>query len=331
MRTLITQHIETFDAATVLSKEILEIIGKVLKSKMQERNLWYEPPILLGYSDHNDWQNKDAFTDIKIDCYEYAILRRYQSLKAQASIKDNIDGLVFLNIDHFLQERQQAHDPEGYAIFKNVEAVLQDLSKSGFIKLDNLQSKQKIRNTTICILANQNNKTPFLDYGLIKQIVANHPKYDAIVNNAIKISREAQQSLSSLITHLKQEGITIFRVMDLVNVLKKASRIIDSEVLSSDFETDFHNELSKIIVSDDHKSEARIDAVGVYEKLITEIDKLKKHSKVKQRLHLLLVVMLNRFANGEDDSRIGIAREMGESKSTISEDLELLRSLAKNL
>ena len=93
MRTLITQHIETFDAATVLSKEILEIIGKVLKSKMQERNLWYEPPILLGYSDHNDWQNKDAFTDIKIDCYEYAILRRYQSLKAQASIKDNIDGL----------------------------------------------------------------------------------------------------------------------------------------------------------------------------------------------------------------------------------------------
>ena len=120
---------------------------------------------------------------------------------------------MYLNIDHFLQERQQAHDPEGYAIFKNVEAVLQDLSKSGFIKLDNLQSKQKIRNTTICILANQNNKTPFLDYGLIKQIVANHPKYDAIVNNAIKISREAQQSLSSLITHLKQEGITIFRVM----------------------------------------------------------------------------------------------------------------------
>ena len=331
MSTPITQHIKTFDAATFPSKEIFEIIGKVLKSKMRERNLWDKPPILLGYSDHQDWKNKDAFIDMIIDCYEYAILRRYQSLKAQASIKDNIDGLVFLNIDHFLQDRQQAHDPEGYAIFKNVEAVLQNLSKSGFIKLDNLQGKNKIRKATTCILVAQNNEIPFPDYEVIKQTIASHPQYEAIVNNTIKIGSKAQQSLSSLITHLKKEGITIFRVADLVDVLKKASRIVDSEVLSSDFEMDFHNELSKIAVSYDHKNEAGINAVGVHEQLKKEIDKLKKHGKVKRRLHLLLIIMLNRFANGENVSTTDIAREMGESKSTISEDMELLRSLAKNL
>jgi len=331
----LTQHIEKLDTATFPSIDILEIIldiiGKVLTSKMQERNLWDQPPILLGYSDHQAWNKKDAFSDIKIDCYEYAVLRRYQSLKAQTLIKENIDGLVFLNIDHFLLERQKAHDPEGYAIFKNVEAVLQNLSESGSITIDNPQDKKKIRNETVCRLAVQNDKICFPDSIALKQIMASYPEYETIVNDSIKISKKAQQRLSSLIVHLKKEGTAVFRVRDLVEVLKKASRIVSSEVSSSDFEKDFHKELSEMMVSSDRETEAGIDAVGMHEKLKKEIDKLKKHNKVKCRLHLLLTVMLNRFANDEDDSTTDIAREMGESKSTISEDRKLLKYLAEKL
>lgn len=329
MSTPLTRHIKTFDAGTFPSKEILEIIGKVLKSKMRERNLWDQPPSLLGYSYHQNW-NKKTFSDILHDCYDYAIPSRYQSLKTHVSIKENIDGLVFLNISHFLQDRQKAHDPEGYAIFKNVEAVLQDFSKSGFIRLDNLRDKNKIRNETICILITPYSQELFQDYGVIKQTVSSHSEYETILNNAVILGAKGQHSVSLLILHLRKEGIAAFRVKDLVDILKDASRSVDVEILSSDVKSDFHKEFSEMSVSNAHQIEAAIDAAGLQEKIKKEINKLKRHNKVKRRLYLLLTVIYNRVANDENVSTTEIAREMGESKSTISEDWALLRSLAKN-
>jgi len=330
MSTPLTRHIKTFDAATFPSEEIRGIIGRVLKNKMKERNIWEHPPSLLGYPDHGDWNNEKAFFDIMIDCYEYAVLRRFQSLKAHVSIKENIDGLVFLNISHFLQDRQQAHDPEGYAIFKNVEAVLHEFNKSGFIRLDNLRDKKKVRNETTCVLITPSSQEPFPDYSVIKQIVTSHAEFETVLKNAVTLGDRGQRSLSLLILHLKKEGIATFRVKDLVDVLKKTSRSVDVEILSSDVMSDFHIEVSDLTISHSHEIEAAIDAVGLQEKMKREIEKLKSHNKVKRRLHLLLTVILNRFANDEDVSITEIAREMGESKSTISEDWALLRSLAKS-
>ena len=144
-------NIKTFNAVTFPTDDILEIIGKVLNSKIHERNLWHLPPSVLGYPEHTSWNDKDSFFDILMDCYDFAIVKRFRSLRIRVSREETADGFVFLNISHFLDERQQAHDPEGFAIFKNVEAVLQELNKSKVLKFDNLRNGGKIRNRTVCI------------------------------------------------------------------------------------------------------------------------------------------------------------------------------------
>ena len=332
MSTPLTRHIKTFDAGTFPSEEILQVIGRVLKNKMWERKIWDQPPSFLGYPEYGNWNDDASFfySDIVIDCYEYAVLSRFQSLKTHVSKKDNIDGLVFLNISHFLQDRQQAHDPLGYAVFKNVEAILKEFSKSEFLMLDNLRDKNKIRNETTCLLVFPPTQAPFPDYNLIKQTVSSHSEYETILCNAVILGDRGQRSVSLLILHLKKEGIAAFRVKDLVDVLKKASRSVDTEILSSDVMEDFHIEVSDLSVSHAHQTEAAIDAAGLQEKIKREIDKLKNHNKVKKRYHLLLTVIFNKVANDEDVIVTEIAREMGESPSTISEDWALLRSLVKN-
>jgi hypothetical protein len=195
--------------------------------------------------------------------------------------------------------------------------------------LNNMRDKKKIRNESTCLLVFPLPAAPFPDYNLIKQTVSMHPEYEAILSNAVILGSRGQRSVSLLIHHLKQEGITAFRVKDLVDVLKIATRSIDTEILSANVMEDFHIEFSDLSVSHAHQTETTIDTVVLQEKINAEIDKLKSHNKVKRRLHLLLAVILNKIANDEDVGVTEIAREMGESPSTISEHWALLKSLVK--
>lgn len=327
MSTPLTRHIKTFNPNTFPSDEILDIIAKVLRKKMHERNIWDIPPSLLGYPDYENWNDQDAFWDIRMDCYEFAVLKRFKSLKTHISNKENIDGLVFLNISHFLQERQQASDPEGHAIFKNVESVLHDLKESKLARLENLRNKEKIRNETMCIFDNAYAQKSFPDYGVIKQIICRYKDFGAILNHVAILSEKGKQSVATLILLLKTEGVSAFYVEDLVNCLKNTSRYVASEIpIPEDAEklADFQYDPSEEILE-------TIDATGIHEKIKKEIDKLKINNKVKLRLHYLLTVIINRLANGEDVSVTEIAREIGKSKSTISEDWTLLKSLMKKL
>ncbi len=330
MSTPLTRHIKTFNAVTFPTDDILEIIGKVLNSKIHERNLWHLPPSVLGYPEHTSWNDKDSFFDILMDCYDFAIVKRFRSLRIRVSREETADGFVFLNISHFLDERQQAHDPEGFAIFKNVEAVLQELNKSGEVKLENLRDKKKIRNETTCILTDTAVQTSFPDYSVIKQIIAGHEEFGMILNHVAMLGDKGQHCVAKVILHLKIKGIAAFRVKDLVDYLKKASRYVDIEIPSSDIMSDFSKEFSELAVSYNDATEATIDAAGLHESIKKEIDKLKSHKKVKRRLHLLLNEIMYRLAAGKDIRFNEIANEIGKSTSTISEDWTLLKSLAKN-
>lgn len=331
MSTPLTRYIKTNDATTFPSEEIRGIIGRVLKSKMQKRNLWKQPPCLLGYPDHGDWNDKYAFFDILNDCIISTVLDRFETLQKSLQTKETIDGVVFLNISHFIQERQQAHDPEGFAIFKNVEAVLINLNKSGTVRLENLREEKKIRNETTCTLTDIAIQTSFPDYSIIKQIVSRHEEFGTILNHLATLCDTSQRNIAKLILHLKTEGITTFRVKDLVDCLKGASRRVIVEMPSSDIISNLPSGFSALSVSYDDATDATIDIGGIQESIKKEIDKLKHHKKVKSRLHCLLTTIMCSIADGKDVSITEIANEMGYSKSTISEDWTLLKSLMKKI
>ena len=71
-----------------------------------------------------------------MDCYIFAVLDRLKGLRNQLCTRPNIDGMIVLNIDHFLLERQRKHDPVGYAVFGNVEAVVQNAVAAEHLEVD---------------------------------------------------------------------------------------------------------------------------------------------------------------------------------------------------
>jgi len=345
--TSLTQHIKklkTIASSTISTKEmseILNIIEKYLKREMRRRNLLTQPPSLLGYSEFHEW-NKDSFQDIIHDCYEYAILTptRCEALKAQISFNKNIDGLVYSNISNFLRDRQRAHDPKGYNIFKNIEAVLQDLSRSGEVSLDHLRDNKKIRNETICTLVPPSSRLSLPDVWLIKQKISDHKKFGEISKNAVKLGDKGQKSIAMLIQNLRESGINAFQVQNFVDILKDVFRNVDKEISISDIEQDPESDDSKKLVpadilklsiSNHSKIELNMDIENRYNNLKDGIEKQKIQKKRKDRLHSIITLLFHKMVNGEYCSVTAIAREMGASKSTISEDLTLIESIAEKI
>ncbi|MES1245070.1 MAG: hypothetical protein ABUT39_25930, partial [Acidobacteriota bacterium] len=90
-----------------------------LVGEMKKRGLWQSPPCYLGAYGWESWDAEEgtgagraqgALGELVADCYAFIFVDRLQSLKRQLLDKPDIDGLVLLNIRHFLHERQRVHD-----------------------------------------------------------------------------------------------------------------------------------------------------------------------------------------------------------------------------
>jgi len=358
MSTPLAQHIQKLCTGASISSDEFEAIFKIiensLRKQMLQHNLYSQPPRFLGYAWYHEW-DKDNFHEIVSDCYDYAIFSPKDKLFALILQKIIIDGMILRNISNFLRDRQRASDRKGYNIFKNVEAALQDLSASEQISLYNLQDDKIIHNETICVFDPSFSLASFQDDDgwFIKQKIFRHPKFEEISKNAI-MSRDkddddnenlnaagndtGKQSIEILILYLKKSGVTSFRVRNFIDILKKLFRNVNMGVAIPDMENDFDVEhgarklladISKFAVSNNDTENDKMDIINKIEKLKPEIEKLDIQVKVKNRLHQLLELIADRYLKGEGFSQTDIAREMNESRSTISESLKLLRSITK--
>lgn len=88
-----------------------------------------------------------ALGELVADCYAFIFVDRLQSLKRHLEDKPDIDGLVLLNVRHFLHERQREHDPLGFRIFELLYAAVEEAVSSGALSL--LAGDKKIRNDTL--------------------------------------------------------------------------------------------------------------------------------------------------------------------------------------
>jgi hypothetical protein len=121
-----------------------------LVGEMKKRGLWQGPPGYLGAYGWESWDSEasqGALGELVADCYAFIFVDRLQSLKRHLEDKPDIDGLVRLNIRHFLHERQKAHDPLGFRLFELLQTAVEEAVSSGSLHV--LAGDRKVRNDTL--------------------------------------------------------------------------------------------------------------------------------------------------------------------------------------
>ncbi len=97
---------------------VWQALRGLLHRELRQRGLWLLPPSYLGVDGWGHWTESaggraDALDELVADCYSFNFVQRIVSLRAQLQVKPNIEGLIYLNVGHFVHELQQRNDPLG--------------------------------------------------------------------------------------------------------------------------------------------------------------------------------------------------------------------------
>lgn len=132
-----------------LFQEVWDRLRHLLSVEIKKRGLWLSPPSYLGIYGWPRWESSGdgALEELVADCYAFIFVDRQKSLRAQLSLKPDIEGLVLLNVRHFLLERQREHDPLGSRVFEIVRAAARSAVAGGDLYV--LSGDPRVRNETV--------------------------------------------------------------------------------------------------------------------------------------------------------------------------------------
>jgi hypothetical protein len=242
------QGAETPDAD--LFHDAWDSLQAALGAELKRRGLWRTPPCYLGVSGYERWDAEEttgdpmahawgdaravqsALGELVSDCWTYIFADRHQSLRKHLAAKDNIDGLVRLNISHFLLERQREHDPIGFFVFERLRDALRQAIEHGELYL--LAGDRRIRNSTV--LGFEPGAAPRPTWTDLTPIVAS---WNDRVLSDLLTARGRQEAavlaaLRQLAAELPQHGIHSFRFKDLVDPLKSDARLRWASLLAGE-------------------------------------------------------------------------------------------------
>jgi hypothetical protein len=208
-------------------ESFLADIGRALRWHLRRKGLWEQPPEFLGYPEFQTWNEAFAPGLAKasptLDCYEEAIALRYVSLMNQLNFggKHDIDGLVHLNVQWFVLKRQRKFDPVGYAVFKNLEKVLNELIDAQVLRRvpPKLKKKDQLRNHVVLIFNSQQDTSP-APWEQIKTVLKTREEWERAMPRLSSLGIRAQRLLHKCVSILPECGITAFLLGDFVGLLK---------------------------------------------------------------------------------------------------------------
>jgi hypothetical protein len=204
----------------------------VLRSEIRRRGLWDLPTRYLGVEGGSSWdeeggrsQSKDigALDELVFECYQFVFVTRFDALAAQLKVLPNIDGLVFLNVRHFLHERQSEHDPIGTRTFRVLQLSVLRAVEDGELRV--LGGDERIRNETVLAFANAAEGAASAPE--LAEIVARWND-DLLPDLVTYRGRQQQQVILRLRSHLSglpHQGIATFRFQELIEPLKADVRV----------------------------------------------------------------------------------------------------------
>ncbi|HSS48734.1 MAG TPA: hypothetical protein VLX28_07300 [Thermoanaerobaculia bacterium] len=144
-----TEHVRVLERGGEPEPQRLAVVREALKGalrgELRRRGLWNAPPDYLGVYGAEGWE--DALEELASAVYVFIFVDRRRALQAQLRLKPNVDGLVFLNVRHFLHERQKEHDPLGSQVFEVLQSAVRRAVASG--ELHVLAGDPRVRNETV--------------------------------------------------------------------------------------------------------------------------------------------------------------------------------------
>lgn len=245
--TIFTDYVRALDPGRRSSGDegfeaVWQALGRVLRRELRRRGLWHHPPSYLGIYGSGEWHRGDwqaggdAFADHKVgeeraskggdgafdellaDCFCYTFVHRLRSLKAQLGSKDNIEGLVFLNVRNFLHERQRRHDPIGLRTYEVLAAAVEAALDANEMRIvahgRNLSSR-----TVLAFSPGAGADPPVRDLGPLTRPWLEGLMPDLVTSRGP--AREAVvQRLRRCLCELEDHGIDAFRLGDVIAPLR---------------------------------------------------------------------------------------------------------------
>jgi len=205
-----------------------------LRGELKRRGLWTLPPSYLGLIGWTSWSaaadegaaatsREDALDELTDECYTFVFVDRLRSLAAQLQVKPDVEGLVVLDVRHFLHERQRAHDPLGYRVFTVARGAVRGALAAGELHL--LGGDPRIRNETMLGFSPRAARPlpPGPDLGALSARW-NDELLPILVTSQGRKQADVVGTLRRLLPELRAEGVEAFLFRELVDPLKHDAR-----------------------------------------------------------------------------------------------------------
>jgi hypothetical protein len=344
MASVLTEHVRTFSEASDPTTDVLPALKRLLRYHMKRRNLLSAPPEFLGYPEVANWSQRDAFEDILLDCYKFAILDRLTALQEQLKIKPNVDGLISRNVGNFLQERQRKHDPIGYAVFSNVHDAVNELEAQPSPTQPALiiTNRDRGKLTSRSILRwGGNGSAPVATQAQIREQLERMSGWTDAVKWLTEMSEDGRAWVRGFLGSLPAAGINAVLVGDLVDVL--ASRVrLDWRGLHAtpaqelalerfDETGKDYAQMVRIIMPDD-SVESRQRWEQLKRIIPQRIASLNRQARVRERLAKVFDALVRVIDSGaEPPTQAELGEQTGIARATLSDDMRLLREIIAEL
>jgi hypothetical protein len=342
-----TDHVRDLEKAAPLDSRRFEALWSALRvalrSELKKRGLWESPPSYLGIYGGESWdppgaetRHESALEELLLECYSYIFVDRLRSLQAQLKMKPNVDGLVFLNIRHFLHERQKQHDPIGSQVFEVLQAAVRAAVQEGELRV--LSGDERVRNETV-LGFEEGMEMPGRGRGELPALVArwNDDLLPDLVTLRGQRQQEVVQRLRERLPDLRREGIVTVRFKDLVDPMKADVRARWAAFLDLAFGESAPQKgeaagTAVRLAGPDTGIEERQLFRKLVECVLTSLGRLETDEKTRRYLGVLWQFLRIQAAEGIEMAAVSrLDRSLMAELQSLDEERPSLRQLAEQL
>jgi len=323
-------------------RAVLHALRRAVTTELRRRGLWESPPNYLGVYGCESWSdgNGEALEDLLTECYTFIFIQRLSALQEQLRVKPNIEGLIILNIRHFLHERQREHDPLGFRVFESVRKAIRRAVDDGDMQV--LAGDPRVKNETILgFRQGQGLSAPPAELDLSPVV---RRWNDELLPDLVTAQGRGRESVLAILRRrlreLEEEGIETLRFKDLVDPFKHDVRARWAAILE--------NEPGEIGIGEEGEKDPRqvaallrpdrsLEAEDTYRKLVACISDLVEHlaEPERTRSYLATLWMYLRTSVAQEQAIEGLPsyRKLGElldvPRERLPELFRLLQELAE--
>jgi len=311
-----------------------------LKVELKRRGLWCSSPGYVGIYGWRSWaasaalasggrdRSRGALDELVTECYLFVFVDRLRSLKAQLKIKPNIDGFVFLNLRHFLHERQREHDPLGFRVFQIAQGAVRRAIAQRDLLL--MAGDPRIRNNTL-LGWSEPAAVPQRKVESARVEAWGRELMPALIAAKGKALDDIVGCLSEQLAELRREGLEAFFFKDLVDPLKRGVRERWAATLSG-FLMSRGSQPPPFGIAVPPVAEEHMTEMDSYEHLTSRMELCLDHVEADSRTHGYLATLWRYLRSQAEDSFGGgeegaTAREVWPaSQRRIAEHLQIPRN-----